>query len=248
MTATAVANELSTRGASQAWTSQLISAAGAHGSPLVGGLRAAAVAEVARRIVPAPALPTSGAAIAFIGAGGSGKTRCVAALAHAYRRSSTLEVTVIALDNPSGARELRRMLRQDGIPVLSLNAGKAQRAVEEAREGGLVILDTFTATPTDTAAVASLGSKLEQLSLDGVYVTLPATLGAQAARRALGGFGVLRPSAVAVTHVDETDQLAVAVEIAVSHRIPLAYFHSGTDHRTALSAVDPPAVAQQLLR
>ena len=93
----------------------------------------------------------------------------------------------------------------------------------------------------------ALGLTLEPLELDATYVALPATLGPQAARRALASFGTLKPAAVAITHADETDQLAVAIEIAVSHRIPLAYFHSGTDHRSALSAVDPPALAQQLL-
>jgi flagellar biosynthesis GTPase FlhF len=245
--ATEVAQNLSTRGASQAWTSQLITAASAHGSPLAGSLREATEAEVARRIMPAPALPVTGAAVAFIGAGGSGKTRCTAALASAYRRSSTLSVSVIALDNPEGARELRRLLADDDVPVMSFSGAMAKRAVEEGRDGGLVIIDTLAATPTDPAAVEALGLTLAPLELDATYVALPATLGPQAARRALASFGTLKPAAVAITHADETDQLAVAIEIAVAHRIPLAYFHSGTDHRSALSAVDPPALAQQLL-
>ncbi len=245
--ATELANDLSTRGASQTWTSQVISAAGAHGSPLAGSLRAAAEAEVARRIVPPPSLPVTGAAVGFIGAGGAGKTRCTAALASAYRRGSTLGVIVIAVDNPEGARELRRLLADDDVPVLSLSGEKARRAVAEARQGGFVIVDTPTATPTDEDDVDALGALLTPLELDATYVALPATLGPQAARRALASFGKLRPTAVAITHADETDQLAVVVEIAVSHHIPLAYFHSGTDHRNALSAVDPPALAQQLL-
>lgn len=242
-----VARELAARGASEAWASQLIGLAGAHGRPLSSDLRAAAEAELARRILPAPALPAGGAAIAFVGAGGSGKTRCTAALASAYRRASTLSVTVLALDNPDDARELRKLLREDAIPVLSLSGDKARRAIEDARAGGLVIVDTDAATPTDPHAVQALQAKLEPLGLDAVYITLPATLGSQAARRALASFDTLQPSAVAITHADETDQLAVAVEIAVANRIPLAYFHSGTDHRNSLWAVNPPAVAQRLL-
>lgn len=245
--ATELAQNLSAHGASPAWTVQVITAAGAHGSPLAGSLREAAEAEVARRIMPAPALPATGAAVAFIGAGGSGKTRCTAALASAYRRSSTLSVSVVALDNPEGARELRRLLADDDIPVMSLSGAMAKRAVDEGREGGLVIVDTSATTPTDPSAVQALGLKLEALELDATYVALPATLGPQAALRALASFGTLKPAAVTITHADETDQLAVAIEITSAHRIPLAYFHSGTDHRSALSAVDPPAVAQQLL-
>lgn len=243
-----VAGELGARGASQAWTARLISTAGAHGAPLSsGGLRAAAQAELARRIVPAPTLPATGAAVAFIGAGGSGKTRCTAALASAYRRGSTLEVTVLTLDNPDGARELRRLLHADHVPVFARSGERARRVIAGAREGGLVIVDTAATTPTDPAAVRALGAKLHPLGLDAVYVALPATLGAQAARRALASFGALAPAAVAITHADETDQLAVIVEIATAHRIPLAYFHAGTDHRNALRAIDPPTIVQRLL-
>lgn len=245
--AAAVARDLSARGASQAWIAQLIDSAAAHGTPLADGLRAAAEAEIARRIVPSPALPATGAAVAFIGGGGSGKTRCTAALASVYSRASTLGVTVVAIDNPSGARELKRLLSPDGVPVLSLSGERAQQAVAAAREGGFVIVDTPATTPTDPAAIEALGANLAPLNLDATFVTLPATLGSQAARRALASFGRLDPSAVAITHADETEQLAVVVEIAITHRIPLVYFHSGTDHQSALSAIEASALAQQLL-
>jgi flagellar biosynthesis GTPase FlhF len=244
--AAAIVTDLSTRGASQSFAAELINTVGAHGSPLAGSLRAAAEAEVARRIVPPPTLPATGAAVAFIGAGGSGKTRCTAALASAYSRTSTLGVTVISLDDPEGARELSRLLAGDGVPVHSLSGERAARTLADARQGGFVIVDTPTATPTDPAAVQGLGQRLAALSLDATFVTLPATLGAQAARRALSGFGALNPSAVAITHADETDQLAVIVEIAIAHRIPLAYVHAGTDHRTSLSAAKAAELARQL--
>ncbi len=245
--ATQLAHDMSSRGASQAWASQLISTAGAHGSPLAESLQAAAEAEVARRIVAAPALPVTGAAVAFIGSGGSGKTRCTAALASAYRHGSTLGVTVVAIDNPDGARELHRLLGGDHVPVLSLTRDEAVSVIAEARKDGFVVVDTPTTTPTDPYAIQALGQALEPLELDATYVTLPATLGSQAARRALAGFGKLRPTAVAITHADETDQLAVAVEIAVLHRIPLAYIHSGTDHSVALAAIDAPVIAQRVM-
>jgi hypothetical protein len=245
--AAAVASKLAARGASEGWIAQLITIAGAHGTPLAAGLEAAVEAEIARRIVPAPSLPVTGAAVAFIGAGGSGKTSCTAALASAYRRASTLGVTVVTIDNRGGERELKRLLNADGVPVLAVRGEQAQRAVASARDSGFVIVDTPTATPTDPSAIDALAASLAPLELDGIFVALPATLGSQAARRALASFGRLNPSAVAITHADETDQLAVAVEIAISHRIPLGYFHSGTDHLSALSAVEAAELAAQLL-
>jgi hypothetical protein len=242
-----IAAELTARGAGEAWTHQLIGSAAAHGTALSGGLVSAARAELARRIVPAPPLPSTGAVVAFIGAGGSGKTRCTAALASVYSRASTLGVVVIAVDNPGGGRELKRLLEGDGVPVLSLNSERAAQAVAAYREGGFVIIDTPTTTPTDASAVEGLAATLAPLELDATFVTLPATLGPQAARRALSSFGRLNPAAVAITHADETDQLAVVVEIAIANRIPLAYLHGGTDHRSAISTIDAGALAQQLL-
>jgi flagellar biosynthesis GTPase FlhF len=204
-------------------------------------------AEVARGIVPAPELPPAGAAIAFIGAGGSGKTSCTAALASAYRRGSTLPVSVLALNSTDRGGELRKLLGREGVPVVAQSVERARRTIGKGREGGVVIVDTPAVTPTDADAVEALGRTLEALGLDAVYVALPATLGPQAARRALASFGSLRPSAVAITHADETDQLAVSLEIAISYRIPLAYLHAGTDHKSALSPVDPVAIAQHLL-
>jgi flagellar biosynthesis GTPase FlhF len=247
LTVAAVANELSAKGASEAFAAQLISVAGAHGAVLRGGLREAAEAEVARRIVPAPELPPAGAAIAFIGAGGSGKTACTAALASAYRHGSTLPVSVVALESTNRGSELRKLLGREGVPVVAQGVERARRTIGKARDGGVVIVDTPAVTPTDPGAVQALGRTLEALGLDAVYVALPATLGPRAARRALSSFGSLRPSAVAITHADETDQLAVSLEIAISHRIPLAYLHAGTDHRSALSSVDPVAIARHLL-
>ena len=110
-----------------------------------------------------------------------------------------------------------------------------------------MIVDTPATTPTDVVEMRTLADQLEPLGLDAVYVTLPATLGPQAARRALASFGSLRPTAMAITHADETDQLGVAIEIAVSHRIPLAYLHAGTDPARAISAADPATVARHLL-
>jgi flagellar biosynthesis GTPase FlhF len=245
--AATVSSDLTSRGAGQVFASGLISAAAAHGTALAGGLRDAAQAELARRIVPAPALPPGGAAIAFVGAGGSGKTLCSTSLATAYRRSSTLTVTVIALNSADGGRDLRERLEPLGVRVHAGALESIREIVQEARSGGLVIVDTPATTPTDGLEMRTLAEQLEPLGLDAVYVTLPATLGPQAARRALASFGALRPTAMAITHADETDQLGVAIEIAVAHRIPLAYLHAGTDPARAISAADPSTVASHLL-
>ena len=248
--AATVARELVAAGISDAWAYQLIGEAGAHSAPFArhGGLRSAVRGALASSIVHARPLPASGAAVAFVGAGGAGKTRCAATLATAYKRASTLSVSAISLATGDGGRELAELLRSQGISVAAGKTGVGMaRRVEKARQGGLVVIDTPAVAPGDGAAVQALAAELEPLSLDAVYIVLPATLGAQTGRRLLAGLAPLRPTGLALSHADETDQLGIAVELAFAGRIPVNYIHEGLDIETALSAVEPVGIAERLL-
>ena len=229
---------------------QLIGEAGAHAAPFArqGGLRSAVRGALASSIVHARPLPATGAAVAFVGAGGAGKTRCAATLATAYKRASTLSVSAISLASADGGRELAELLRSQGVTVAAGKTGSGiARRVEKARVGGLVVIDTPAVAPGDSAAVHALATELEPLALDAVYIVLPATLGAGTGRRLLTGLAPLRPTGLAISHADETDQLGIAVELAFASRIPVNYIHEGLDIETALSATDPIGLAERLL-
>ncbi len=242
-------DELTECGVSQSMASILIASAAAHGSPLAPNhdLREGARAQLVRRITQPPPLPATGAAIAFVGAGGAGKTSCAAAIATAYAGASTLAVSALSLGSADGSRALGELLRSSGVGVTAVDASQAARMISERRPGGLVIVDTAAVSPGDSGAMQALAGDLEQLALDAVYVALPATLGSQAARSALASFGALRPAAIVITHADETDQIGVSLEIAAANRIPVAYIHAGVDPLTALSQLDPHTIAARLL-
>ncbi len=248
--AAGVARELAAAGISDAWAYQLIGEAGAHTAPFArqGGLRSAARGALASSIVHARPLPATGAAVAFVGAGGAGKTRCAATLASAYKRASTLSVSAISLASADGGRELAELVRAQGVTVAAGKTGSAIASrVEKGRVGGLVVVDTPAVAPGDSAAVQALATELEPLALDAVYIVLPATLGAGTGRRLLSGLAPLRPTGLAISHVDETDQLGIAVELAFASRTPVNYIHEGLDIETALSATDPIGLAERLL-
>jgi flagellar biosynthesis GTPase FlhF len=238
---------LTARGTSGTWASQVVHAAGVHAAPLAADLHQAAIATIARDIVLAPPLPLTGAAIAFVGAGGSGKTRCAAALAGAYRRASTLSVSVITLESATVAYALGTLLERR-VPVQALKLEAAREAIAKSRDGGLVVVDTPTCNPGDAAGVERLAISLEQLELDAIYVTLPATISREAAKRALDSVAALKPTAVTITHTDETDQLGVVAEVAVERQLPLAYLHGVQDGRSSITAIDPRELAEELLQ
>ena len=52
-------------------------------------------------------------------------------------------------------------------------ACQAAQAGAAYREGGFVIIDTPTTTPTDSAALERLAATLAPLELEAVFVTLP---------------------------------------------------------------------------
>ena len=245
-----VAEALSERGMTDDEAKRLAMEAAAHGIPLAraSALRDAVREMLARQLTRAPTLPATGAAVAFVGAGGTGKTRCAAALASAYRRASTLSVMALSLGDADDRRAIDTLLQSEGVPVKSgADVRSVARLVNDVRAGGVVVVDTPAIAPGERSAVLTLAERLEPLRLDGVFVTVPATIGTQAARQLLSALEPLHPAGIAVTHLDETDQLGVAVQLAAATGTPIAYVHEGLDLRRALSAPDPIQLATRLL-
>lgn len=214
-------------------TRELIEAAAAHALALMGGrpsLARAVHTTLAQRIPSCPPLPGGNATIAVVGPGGAGKSALCAALLGAYRKRSTLPASAMTL-----AHEPNRA---------------AMATVRAAREQSVLVLDTPACSPADTAAIGALAAQLRELAPDRVIVALPATLGAAAARQLLRALAPLGANALAITHVDETDQLGVAVSAACTAglgpihllgRLERARAHGG------LTATDPADLAERLL-
>jgi flagellar biosynthesis GTPase FlhF len=245
--AMAIVRELTGRGISDAWAAQLVSDAAAHATPFAGGdgLRGAVRTTLASFLSnPAP-LANGGCAVAFVGAGGAGKTRAAAAFATAYRRASTLAVSAVSIATADGGRALEELLNPAAVEHAATAKGKsAERKVASGRDGAVVVVDTSSANPSNPE---SLRAELEPLALDAVLVALPATLGAQPGRQLLAGLAPLRPTGIVVTHIDETDQLGVAVELSVRTQLPISFLHEGLDVATAMTAATPDRIARRLL-
>jgi flagellar biosynthesis GTPase FlhF len=247
--AAALADELISQGISERWAQQLIDEAAAHRSPLAAGnLRDAVRATLASTLPASSSLPAGGAAIAFVGAGGSGKTRCTAALAAAYARASTLAASVVALGGEDWGAEVKDLLKgQSTWVTVAPTAHDANAAVQSGRQNGMVVVDTPATSPRDEAAIQTLAVELSSLDLDALYITIPATFSVHAAKRLVESFAALGVDGIAVTHADEAEQLGVAAELAHISGVPIAYVHDGLVLDSALSASDPTSLAARLL-
>jgi hypothetical protein len=215
-----VARSLRRCGIGEELADELIEGASAHALALAprAGLAQAVRTTLAQRIPVAPALPTKGAAIVLVGAGGAGKTTCCAALLGAYRKSSSLQAscaTIMRDPVEQGEQgELRMLLSPSVMKPTLVRSPRALRALRKARAEGMSVVDTPSLSPSDRSGVRELAKLLTELSPERIVVALPATLGATAAAQLLQALSPLGANALALTHADETDQFGVAVEAA----------------------------------
>jgi flagellar biosynthesis GTPase FlhF len=215
-----------------------------NGSALADDVRA----TIATSLPTPHLLPVDRGAVAIIGAGGSGKTRCVAALAVAHARAGSL-VSVASFGTPGREDELGELLHGEAVNVIpAMRTRATARAVTSARERGLVIVDTAAVTPGDGSTIDVIAEALHSFDLDGIYLAVPATLSSPAGAKLIDSFSAFDLTGLVATHVDETDQLGVIAELSMLTGIPLSYTHTGLDLQNAVAPADPEQIAAALLR
>ena len=226
----------------------LVGAAISRRGPFSAGTLTDDVRAMIAASLPRPvALPQAHGAVAVVGAGGSGKTRSVAALAAAQARAGTL-VSVASLGAPGREDELGALLHGEAVNIIpAMRTRATARAVSSARERGLVIIDRRPA-PGDDATIDVMAEALHSFGLDGVYLMVPATLSSGAAVKLVDSFSAFDLTGMVATHVDETDELGQIAELAMQTGIPLAYTLTGFTLQEAVASADPEQIAAELLR
>jgi hypothetical protein len=257
-----VARSLQRCGIGEQLAEELIDGAGAHALALAprAGLAQAVRTTLAQRIPVAPPLPSKGAVIVIVGAGGSGKTTCCATLLGAYRKSSSLPASFATIthepasspDRPGTGKgergELQMIISPHVMKPVPAQSPRALRSLRRVRDEGVAVLDTPSVSPSDRAGIRELASLLAELKPERVVVALPATLGATAAAQLLQALKPLGANALAITHADETDQIGVAVEAACRFELAPEYMleHARAGGRR-LRQLAPSALAERLL-
>jgi flagellar biosynthesis GTPase FlhF len=236
-------------GVSGEFASELIDSAIAHVLALAPGIGLVRAVQRAleQRIPTRPPLSAQGAAVALIGAGGSGKTGCCAALLNAYRVADELPASCATIARGAGA-ELELLLSPYVMEPAPVSGARATCALASARQAGLLLLDTPTVSRADRAGVRQLAGLLRELAPERVVIALPATLGATPAAQLLEALRPLRATSLAITHSDETDQLGVAVELACRFDLAPEYLLRRGGSASAVTRVDPACLAEKLLR
>jgi flagellar biosynthesis GTPase FlhF len=231
-------------GLSAVLAKDIVAEAVAHGLPFADArsIKKLIRTTLSRRMPIMADLGGDARTIAFVGAGGAGKTSATERLASAYAKADA-DVVVVALRANDGGVGLASRLEPLGVSVIAADsADQAARRIAR-REATLTIVDAPAAGPADRAAVARIAEDLKTLGVNEVHLTLPATLSAAAADELASALAPLGVTHIALTHADQTTRPGAPVELAVTGRRALSYVCS----RTAIEPVDPDALAKQLL-
>jgi flagellar biosynthesis GTPase FlhF len=242
--ADAAVARLVTAGLSQSLAADVVGEAVTHGLPFAQprGLKKLIRTALARRMPVMSDLGDSPRTLAFVGAGGAGKTAAIAKLAAAYAAADAA-VVVVALRTPAGGCDIAARLVPLGVSVIAAaDAEEAARRLAR-RDGVLTLIDTAPAGPGDRAAVATLAADLRALAVDEVHLTVPATLSAAAGDELAAAMAPVGVTHIALTHIDQTARPGAPVELAITGRRALSYAVSGE----GIEPVDPFELARRLL-
>jgi flagellar biosynthesis GTPase FlhF len=242
--ADAAEQRLIAAGLSPALAADIVSEAVTHGLPFAQprALKKLIRIALARRLPVMSDLGGEARSLAFVGAGGAGKSSAAERLAAAYAAADA-DVVVVALRSMDGGSGLASRLEPLGVSVIAADTAEQAARRLKGRAATLTIVDAPAAGPADRTAVARIADDLETLGVDEVHLALPATLSAAAADEQAAALASLAITHVVLTHADQTTRPGAPVELAVTGRHPLSYICT----REQIAPADPDDLAKQLL-
>jgi flagellar biosynthesis protein FlhF len=242
--AAGVEKSLVMHGLSPDLAADVVGEAVAHGLPFATprALKKLVRQALARRIAPLSRPGSKPPRIAFVGAGGAGKTTAIAHLAKSYAAAQA-DVVVIALRTSDGGAHLAATLEPLGIPVIAAtDAADAKRRLGR-RNAAIVFVDTPPIGLGDRQTAVALSGELRALEADEIHLALPATLSAGAADEQYAALAPLAVTDLALTHADGTTRPGAPIELAITAHRPVSYFCT----RDGVDPADPADLAQRLL-
>jgi flagellar biosynthesis protein FlhF len=187
-----------------------------------------------------------------VGPTGVGKSAAIAKLASRLSRARRA-VAIATLDRrQAGAGTPAPEARALCVPFETARDGGELRELARGwRERDLVLLDTPGCSPRDRGELArlseSLGEARRAIPLDA-YLVLSAGTARAACRAILDGFSELRPAASVLTKVDESPEVAAALECLGEAGLPVAFVCDGQDLDLHLHRARSDLFADLLLR
>jgi flagellar biosynthesis protein FlhF len=216
-------------------------------------LRNALRAKLATRIrVTVPILEQHGPRlIACVGPTGVGKTTTLAKLAARAQIELGRKVAVISLDTfrVGAVEQMKRFAELIGVPFALAQDRTTFAQALRSRQADLVLVDTPSRAPTDSAALSRLLDCLSTVTDHTVNVLLAvaASIRASDVERLAPLFDACPLAGLVITKLDETSQAGGAVHAALRAPVPIAYLCNGPRVPEDLHDATVEAVADAVL-
>lgn len=205
------------------------------------------------RVAPWPLANNGPALVALVGPSGVGKTTTAAKLAARAMHEHGKSVTFVTCDGVRvGAYEqIDRYAELLGARIVAARSpADLQRAVDSA-ETDLVIVDTAGRSPqrmdSPERALRNLPSQRGMTRTRVVLLSLPASVRADDAARFAREFALTRPTAMAITKLDETVAPAGLVHGAIAAKLPVSVLCFGQNVPEDIAPATTGAILDYLL-
>jgi flagellar biosynthesis protein FlhF len=194
-------------------------------------LNAVLVDEIGARFEVDSVLPKQdqASAVLFIGPPGAGKTASLMKLGLRYGLKERRPLQVLSLDSLriGGCDHLNAFARISGAGFQMLqHHSMLADAVTRAVSNGLTLIDTPGLGTADESYAEDLAQASRQLDVD-VHLVLPAYITPARAEQMSRRFARFKPSKLLLTHMDELERPAVAVEMTARFGLPLSFLGTG---------------------
>lgn len=212
--------------------------------------------RIAGRIAVAAPISTQAQAggapqvVALVGPTGVGKTTTIAKLAATLKLRHGRKVGLVTADTYRIAAidQLRVYANIIGISIkIAMTPGEIRGCVNECEGCDLVLVDTAGRSHNDTARLKELSDFLTAANATTRLMVLSASSAETVMKRAMEKFGIMDPTGLVLTKLDEAVTLGPVLNLLNDSKVPVAYVTTGQEVPDQIEVANADRLARAVL-